>query len=425
MSPPTFTPISEPKGEVQQVEPDVYGRYISELYQLPRHNLEGHPFVDLLAQSPTFVPFSSEKTIAVLADRARGVNVGRLEIDLSDACNFKCPGCTFQFNRKDERLPWYQFCDFAREIKRVKYRTVTLAGGGDPTEYNDSGRTLCDATEFLSELGIACFLITNGYAINSVEYADRLLRSVAAIRISYYDVIAPGEPLDKNEIVLRNIRRLVERRRVISSSCYIVVANLINPTSPRGYRTALHLKCQTGAVVTPRPTIAISRTADEYSQQRSVRALLEATMQTASSAEWNPGMQGIAMREFFERVLAYSLPLERQCAVTERGLIGKLRPSGDLFACGQLSAIPPHNRLVKGLADDLVSRNLRDDPRALEIHQKGHYDLPGFGACPTCRETLNNVRFNRFESITPSVRECIRDWALEAYRDGSNLAYFW
>jgi MoaA/NifB/PqqE/SkfB family radical SAM enzyme len=250
------------KEGVNSISPSVYRKYIENLYHIQELTIDADEFLDVLSTSLSFTPFSSEKIIFVKEMMKLGEQVARFEIDISDVCNFKCPGCTFQYNQKDMILPFDVIKAFISEIKKLQISAVTLVGGGDPTQYNDSGVRLPDVADEFKRNGIETFLVTNGYDLEDDDI-KRLVQTVSGIRISYYDFIAPGEPSDKHEVVHRNIKRIVEYKYKLNSNVLIMIGNLVSYNNPKDFQTTLELAKTFGVTITPRPFISINKTAND------------------------------------------------------------------------------------------------------------------------------------------------------------------
>src|SRR5690606_7031222 len=135
--------------------------------------------------------------------------------------------------------------------------------------------------------------------------------------------------------------------------------------------------------------------------EEATRRVLDATLQSYERiAPHITPATPIAARELLERVLVFSIPFDGLCPVTELGLVGKLRANGDLFQCGQLSAVDPARRRERGLRDDELVRNTLVSPDALTRHVRGSTKLASYNVCPSCREFLANTRFLRFETLS-------------------------
>lgn len=386
--------------------------------------MEDHPFLDALSESLSYTPFSPEKIMYIKKQLEAGVQVSRLEIDISDICNFRCPGCTFKYSQADAIMPFENIRNIARELKRLQITHVTLAGGGDPTQYRDNGFRLPDVTELFADYGIDIFLITNGYDL-TVDDMKRILPTVKSIRISYYNFIAPGEPEQKNIVVGNNIKKLLQLRDQMSLDVPVIIGNLVSYNKLSDYLFTLELANTFGTIVTPRPLIHITKFADGTLDKEKTRAILDRTLQNYEKIYGKINVTSpVAVREFLERVLAYNLHLEKKCTVTELGLVGKLRASGDLYRCGQLSAVPKEKR--KHIPDEILFSNVYADPRTkLLEHLAGVKELTKYQSCPACRETINNIRLNRFDALSDEIKAPILEVVMEAYKDNQNLGGFW
>jgi MoaA/NifB/PqqE/SkfB family radical SAM enzyme len=409
---------------VNAVEPEIYKEYLNTLYNLDAIGIKDHPFIDELCNSLSYTPFSTEKVLYIKEQMKYGVNTARMEIDISDICNFKCPGCTFQFSQQDKQLSYEKLAAFIEELHKKGVRAITLAGGGEPTIYNNSGMSLPDVTEKFKEANIEIFLVTNAFALTN-EDMRRLLMSVSGIRVSIYNFIAPGEPEDKNDIVFKQIEELLNLKEKLGVDTHILIGTLISWNSKKDFEFSVSMAKKFKSIVTPRPFISIQRNAKEMLSIQELQKVLNRVVESYRSIKHEINENHpIAMREYLERVLAFTLPLEKRCTVTELGLSGKLRANGDLYRCGQLSA--KSNLIEKRDDKDVFFTNIYEDPRlALDKLHEGKKGLTTYNMCPVCRESLNNIRLNRFDKVPKSVQEKILEKVLPAYDNNQNLAKFW
>ncbi|WP_243525739.1 radical SAM protein [Bacillus pseudomycoides] len=406
------------------IKPCVYKEYISHLYNLEEIGIKEHPFIEELCNAMSFTPFSTEKALYAKERIKYGAQKARMEIDISDICNFKCPGCTFQFSQQDKQLSYEKLEGFIAELQRKGVEAITLAGGGEPTIYNNSGMRLPDVTEKFKEAGIEIFLITNAFALSD-EDIKRILTSVSGIRISIYNFIAPGEPENKNQIVYENIHKILQIKKELNVSTHVLIGTLISWNSKKDFEFSIGLAKKFNTIVTPRPYISIQRNAKEMLSLTEVHKILDRVLKNylIIKSEINPH-QPIAMREYLERVLAFTLPLEKRCTVTELGLCGKLRANGDLYRCGQLSA--KSNIIEKRKDKNIFFSNIYEGAEAaLEQHLQGKKGLTNYNMCPVCRESLNNIRLNRFDKVPKVIQSEILDKVLPAYEHNKNLSKFW
>ncbi|MEL3956458.1 radical SAM protein [Caldifermentibacillus hisashii] len=409
---------------VNSIAPTIYKEYLIQLYNLEKYGLEKHEFLDAISSSLSFTPFSTEKVLSIKDRLSKGEKVNKLEIDISDVCNFKCPGCTFQYSYNGEQINPQALYAFINEIKLKGFTAITLVGGGEPSLYKQEGENLVTVVENLAKEGIEVFLITNGFSYTD-EQIMRIVRAVKGIRVSYYNFIAPGEPQNKNEIVDANIKKFIKYIHTENQSCFLMVGNLVSYASQRDYKFTLELSRKFGIPITPRPYISIKRNAYSSLEKSKTIRLLDRALECYEEIEPfitkdNP----IAAREFLERVLAYNLPLEKKCTVTELGLTGKLRANGDLYRCGQLSA---KSYLINNLPNrnDFYTNIYNDVKASVDNHVKGIKGLTSNNICPVCRETLNNVRLNNFDNLPNNIKQTVLNAVLQAYEDGKNLGNFW
>nr|WP_318540270.1 radical SAM protein [Terribacillus saccharophilus] len=409
------------------IDPKVYKDYLNHLYNLEDFGIKDHPFIEEMSKALSYTPFTPEKTLFIKKAMENGENVRRLEIDITDVCNFKCPGCTFQFSQMDKQLPYEKLENFIIELKEAGYKAITLAGGGEPSIYNYQGKRLPDVTEKFKEHGIDTFVITNSFALDNDADVTRLLLSTKGIRVSIYNFIAPGEPETKNETVFNNIDRMLKVKEALGVDTNILVANLISWRNKKDYQFTLDLAKRFKTIVTPRPYIAIQRNAKEAVKGEQLIKILDKVLENYLyiKNEIDPVSSPIAIREFLERVLAFHLPLVKRCTVTELGLAGKVRANGDIYRCGQISARSYEiEKKYPNINKQIFFTNL-DDKSALNHHMQGVEKLTSYNLCPLCRETINNIRLNKFDSIPSNLKLPIMKEIMSCFDDNRNLAYFW
>ncbi|KXI43955.1 radical SAM protein [Bacillus cereus] len=413
---------------MNRIDPDLYKRYMIYLYDLEKNSIENHPFLDELSKSLSFTPFSPEKALFVKGKLELGENVRRLEIDITDVCNFKCPGCTFQFSQMDKQLPFEKLDSFIQELKEAGYTSITLAGGGEPSIYNYNGKRLPDVTERFLENGIDTFVITNAFALGSQDDVRRLLLSTKGIRISYYNFVAPGEPENKNDIVSDNVRLLLRTKELMNIDTEIIVGNLVSWNSKRDYEFTIELAKRYRTIITPRPMISINRDAKKAVKGENLNKVLNRVLENymGIKEQIDSLYSPVAAREFLERILAFHLPLPKRCIVTELGLVGKMRANGDLYRCGQLSARSGEIEKKYPNVDKTTFYNSIDDSTDyLKSHIDGKKGLVSYNMCPVCRETINNIRFSKFHEIPSELRNPILQEVNQAFSHNKNLAGFW
>ena len=409
---------------VNTVPKNIYKKYLINLYGLEELGLQNHEFLDVISEAVSYTPFSTDKVLSIKNRFENGEVVNRLEVDISDICNFKCPGCTFQYSYQGEQINPNVLNAFIQEIKLRGVKSITLAGGGEPSLYNRDSKTLVDIVESLANENIEVFLITNGFSYSD-EQIKRIIRSVKGIRISYYNFIAPGEPSNKNEIVYQNIKKFIKYINIENPNLFFMIGNLVSYNSQKDYDFTLSLSKDFGVIITPRPLISIKRNAFVSLDFDKTTAILDKALKCYEKIEPFISEEApIAAREYLERVLSYNLPLEKRCTVTEMGLTGKLRANGDLYRCGQLSA---KSYEINSLPDkkNYYSNIYGDVEKSIDNHFKGIKNLTSKKMCPVCRESLNNVRLNGFDKIPENIKNPILEAVLPAYENGRNLGLFW
>lgn len=102
------------------------------------------------------------------------VNV--IELHLTDICDLKCGYCSYRSNNRVKRNVFNY--DHIQKILELKPKAIILAGGGEPTLYNDKGHLIDDVIDIFNANDISVGLITNG---NSTK---GLSKNLSWIRLS-------------------------------------------------------------------------------------------------------------------------------------------------------------------------------------------------------------------------------------------------
>ena len=100
------------------------------------------------------------------------------ELDLTNKCNNKCPGCT-GIKENGAELTWDEICMIARDLRALGNQGVIISGGGEPLMHKDFIRTL----ELLKNSGMQIGLNSNGLALTE-EKAEAIAKYCTYFRIS-------------------------------------------------------------------------------------------------------------------------------------------------------------------------------------------------------------------------------------------------
>lgn len=149
------------------------------------------------------------------------------EIDPTNACNHKCPGCAGGTRRGmgADNLSIKEMRSILKQVKALGGKAVTFTGGGEPLLNKNTGA----AIDYARHLGLDIGLVTNGTRAK-VMGISRSLSSCTWIRISL-DAGSP-EMHEKTHgtkdywAIIDNIECLVAMKKKIKSNCTIGVGYL-------------------------------------------------------------------------------------------------------------------------------------------------------------------------------------------------------
>jgi len=181
--------------------------------------------------------FSSNKILKHL-DRVlpwlKGENVYPItfEIDLTNRCNNRCPGCIGgRTNAEDLKDPFL----ILDQLAKAKVKAVTFTGGGEPLLYPK----VLESVKYAKKLGLDVGFITNGLALTK-SACEVILDNCVWIRISL-DASNPEEYLLTHGMggttfkkVEENIALLTQTKKEKKSSCTIGVGYLTNKRLMKG-----------------------------------------------------------------------------------------------------------------------------------------------------------------------------------------------
>ena len=155
-----------------------------------------------------------------------------IEVDPSNACNHSCPFCisghlhlskykgTKLFNRTmfDKDI----FMNLVRDLSKTKLKSLNWTGGGEPT----MNPHLKGAITYLEEnSNIKLGMFTNGSMLERFNLTEIVCRTHTWIRISLdagtpksYDKLRVTNKTNNFEVVLKNIKNLIETKKKIKSN---------------------------------------------------------------------------------------------------------------------------------------------------------------------------------------------------------------
>jgi MoaA/NifB/PqqE/SkfB family radical SAM enzyme len=169
-----------------------------------------------------------------------------VNINLTNVCNNKCPRCT---SRVKDRTT--MSTEMARSIllqaKEMGARSIGLGGGGDPTCHPD----LAALIRYAKELGLETAVTTNGYKLSD-DLIEAIVDCCTWTRVSL-DAADPemyykthGMKGSAFNTVLKNIRKLAEKKKERNSTIVLGVTYLIDAYTVTGAYTAAKIVKEMG-----------------------------------------------------------------------------------------------------------------------------------------------------------------------------------
>lgn len=164
-----------------------------------------------------------------------------IEVDPSNACNHSCPFCisghlhlskykgTKLFNRTmfDKDI----FMNLVRDLSKTKLKSLNWTGGGEPT----MNPHLKGAITYLEEnSNIKLGMFTNGSMLERFNLTEIVCRTHTWIRISLdagtpksYDKLRVTNKTNNFEVVLKNIKNLIETKKKIKSNISVGIGYVV------------------------------------------------------------------------------------------------------------------------------------------------------------------------------------------------------
>ena len=149
------------------------------------------------------------------------------EIDPTNVCNHKCPGCAGWLSDKvdNSSLSSGEMRKAIKEIKHLGGKAVTFTGGGEPLV----NRWTENAIDYAKYTGLDIGLVTNGSLLNRTNN-NALVNNCTWIRVS---LDAGTESMHRYthgvkdfSLVVENIKSLVKAKEKTSSNCTIGIGYL-------------------------------------------------------------------------------------------------------------------------------------------------------------------------------------------------------
>ena len=192
--------------------------------------------------------FNPQSKVVVHTDRVldyfKGKNVDpiNIEIDPSNACNHSCPFCisghlhlskfkgTEFFNRQimNKRV----LMKLVKDLSNTNIKSISWTGGGEPT-MNPNLKQAIKYIKENSEIDMGMF--TNGSMLERFDLFETIVNSLKWIRISMdagksqsYDNLRVTNKLNNFQVVLNNIKKLIEIKKKNKSKITIGVGFVIS-----------------------------------------------------------------------------------------------------------------------------------------------------------------------------------------------------
>jgi sulfatase maturation enzyme AslB (radical SAM superfamily) len=166
----------------------------------------------------------------------KGVHVDPItcEVDPSNYCQNDCEWCIYRKYIKSNRqhLDFDLFRELVRNLERIKVRSITFTGGGEPLMHPQFEKMV----RFASKKGLKLGLVTNGIFLDRYEHlADRF----QFIRISLDEIsrvlYKKRKGTDSFNHILINITRLVARQSK-QKKCQVGISKLLTGPNPTGIK---------------------------------------------------------------------------------------------------------------------------------------------------------------------------------------------
>ena len=149
-----------------------------------------------------------------------------LELDVTLACNDRCPRCVHGFALGNRHLELRKIAEIVSEASQLGVRGLTLTGGGDPTSHPDFERVV----NLVGGAELSAGMFTNGGLIDSKALAREMVAAFEWIRVS----VDSGSEVSFRRVRgrrgyedrLRSLHRLAIARQEVSTSCELGVSFL-------------------------------------------------------------------------------------------------------------------------------------------------------------------------------------------------------
>ena len=158
-----------------------------------------------------------------------------LDIDLTNRCNCKCPGCVGMRQTEKETLDVNAIKSLLYDAKRLGVESIVFTGGGEPTLHPSIDFILA----YARGLGLEIALVTNGVSlIYNWDLAKAIVGRCTWVRISVdagdREMYQKTHGVDQYDKVLLGFKALAEEKKLQSSDITIGAAYLTSQETING-----------------------------------------------------------------------------------------------------------------------------------------------------------------------------------------------
>lgn len=155
-----------------------------------------------------------------------------VELDATNICNHKCPGCCCGFDGSNESLSIEEMKSVIDQIAELGAKAITFTGGGEPLCNKDTPV----AIEYARSRGLDVGLITNG-SLTHAYSEHQLVDNCTWIRISLdagsEEMYSRTHGMHHFDLVVNNIADLVGAKKGSPRNCTIGVGYLTGKNTDR------------------------------------------------------------------------------------------------------------------------------------------------------------------------------------------------
>ena len=172
------------------------------------------------------------------------------ELDITNRCNHTCIGCDQPWaggRANNEALNSWEAREYINQIKQLGGKAINLTGGGEPL-FNLAFDSI---VKYIKQVGLEVGLITNGSLLTR-KTSQIILNNCSWVRISLDAGTSEtfkkirGRPEEEFNVVLNNIKVLVEEKKRLNSNCTVGVSFLTCKDTVREMKVFTDICKQTG-----------------------------------------------------------------------------------------------------------------------------------------------------------------------------------